>query len=103
MDGVVFENCKFGWLNLAGAIVRDVVFRNCQFEEIDLGGRIQRVAFEDSRTGLLTCTGAQLREVNVEGLDFAQVQGIEFLRGAQISALQLGCWPKRWPDVWGSS
>ncbi|MGO2079299.1 pentapeptide repeat-containing protein [Glutamicibacter arilaitensis] len=90
LDGVVFENCKFGWLNLAGAIVRDVVFRNCQFEEIDLGGRIQRVAFEDSRTGLLTCTGAQLREVNVEGLDFAQVQGIEFLRGAQISALQLG-------------
>ena len=48
------------------------------------------MAFEDSRTGLLTCTGAQLREVNVEGLDFAQVQGIEFLRGAQISALQLG-------------
>lgn len=90
LDGVVFENCKFGWLNLRGATVRDVRFRNCQFEEIDLGGRIQRLGFADSRAGQINCHGAQLREVDLQGLDFADVEGVDGLRGAQISSLQLG-------------
>ncbi|MEG2423335.1 pentapeptide repeat-containing protein [Glutamicibacter sp.] len=90
LDGVVFENCKFGWLNLRGATVRDVLFVNCQFEEIDLGGQIQRLGFVDSRAGQITAAGAQLREVDLQGLDFAQVEGVDGLRGARISSLQLG-------------
>ena len=89
LDGVVFENCKFGWLNLRRAKVRDVVFRNCQFEEIDFGGQIQRVSFTDSRTSVLNCVGAQLRDVDLQGLDFAQIEGLEAMRGTQISTLQL--------------
>lgn len=89
LDGVVIENCKFGWLNLRGARVRDVVFRNCQFEEIDLGGHLQNVSFHDSRTAVLSCHGAQLRQVDLQGLDFVQVAGIEGLRGAKINELQL--------------
>ncbi|WP_345469335.1 pentapeptide repeat-containing protein [Glutamicibacter ectropisis] len=89
LDGVVFENCKFGWLNLRRAKVRDVLFRNCQFEEIDFGGQIQRVSFIDSRTSVLNGIGAQLRDVDLQGLDFAQVEGLESLRGARISSLQL--------------
>jgi len=89
LDGVVFENCKFGWLNLRQARVRDVVFRNCQFEEIDLGGQVQRLSFVDSRTGVINSAGAQLRDVDLQGLDFAQVEGLDSLRGAKISSLQL--------------
>lgn len=89
LDGVVFENCKFGWLNLRQARVRDVIFRNCQFEEIDLGGQIQRLSFIDSRTGVLNCSGAQLRDVDLQGLDFAQVEGLDAMRGAKISTMQL--------------
>lgn len=90
LDGVVFENCKFGWLNLRGATVRDVLFRNCQFDEIDLGGQIQRLGFADSRAGQITCHGAHLREVDLQGLDFIDVDGVDGLRGAQVSTLQLG-------------
>ncbi|PJJ43983.1 pentapeptide repeat protein [Glutamicibacter mysorens] len=90
LDGVVFENCKFGWLNLRGATVRDVLFRNCQFDEIDLGGQIQRLGFADSRAGQINCHGAQLREVDLQGLDFIDVDGVDGLRGAQVSTLQLG-------------
>ena len=90
LDGVVFENCKFGWLNLRGATVRDVLFRNCQFEEIDLGGRIQRLGFADSRAGQINCHGAQLREVDLQGLDFADVEDVNGLHGAQITSLLMG-------------
>ena len=90
LDGVVFENCKFGWLNLRGATVGDVLFRNCQFDEIDLGGQIQRLGFADSRAGQINCHGAQLREVDLQGLDFIDVDGVDGLRGAQVSTLQLG-------------
>jgi len=89
LDGVVFENCKFGWLNLRRAKVRDVEFRNCQFEDIDFGGQIQRVSFTDSRTSVLNCAGGQLRDVDLQGLDFTQVEGLDAMRGARISSLQL--------------
>lgn len=90
LDAVVFEDCKFGWLNLRGTSVRDVIFRNCQFEEIDLGGKIDRVTFEDCLATQVTATGSRLRQVDLQGLDFAQVQGVDALRGATISAMQLG-------------
>ncbi|UYQ76136.1 pentapeptide repeat-containing protein [Glutamicibacter sp. JL.03c] len=89
LDGVVFENCKFGWLNLRRAKARDVVFRHCQFEEIDFGGQIHRVNFIDSRSTVINCSGGQLRDVDLQGLDFAQAEGLENMRGAHINALQL--------------
>lgn len=87
-DSVLIENCKFGWLNLRGARIRDVEFRNCQFDEIDLG-QAQRVRFTDSRTGVLAARQAKLSGVELQGLEFSQVDGIEGLRGAKISNFQL--------------
>lgn len=89
-DSVVFDNCKFGWLNLRGVNARDVQFRNCQFDELDLqGAKIQRMSFVDSRAGQLSSSQATLREVDFQGLDFGFVDGLEGLRGAQISTMQL--------------
>ena len=88
LDSVVFEDCKFGWLNLRGAKVRDVLFRNCQLDEIDLGGNIERVSFEQCRTKQLSLQGASLRQVDIRGLGFAQVHGLESLRGSKMSGQQ---------------
>ncbi|WP_313813469.1 pentapeptide repeat-containing protein [Glutamicibacter sp.] len=87
-DSVVVENCKFGWLNLRGAKLRDVEFRNCQFDELDLGESL-RVRFTDCRTAVLAANQAKMNSVFLQGLDFATVDGITGLRGASISSLQL--------------
>lgn len=88
---IVFEHCKFGWLNLRGATLRDVVFRGCVFEELDASAAtLQRVSFEDCRTATLAVSGARLSSVDLRGLDFLEVPEVAGLRGATLSALQLG-------------
>lgn len=87
-DSVIVQNCKFGWLNLRGAKLRDVEFRNCQFDELDLG-EATRVRFTDCRTAVLAAHQAKLNSVELQGLDFASVDGIPGLRGASINSLQL--------------
>lgn len=90
IDSVTFDHCKFGWVNLRTAQVRDVVFRDCSFDEIDLQqAKAQRLKFENCRTATLNVERANLSSVDLTGLEIAQVQGIEGLRGAMISEQQL--------------
>lgn len=88
VDSLLVENCKFGWLNLRGATLRDVEFRDCQFDELDLG-TLQRVRFTSSRTKALAAHQAKLSSVDLTGLEFDMVDGVTGLRGAQVTQLQL--------------
>lgn len=88
VDSLLVENCKFGWLNLRGATLRDVEFRDCQFDELDLGS-LQRVRFTNSRAKVLAAHQAKLNSVDLQGLEFDAVDGVTGLRGAQITELQL--------------
>ncbi|MER8024468.1 pentapeptide repeat-containing protein [Glutamicibacter protophormiae] len=88
VDSLLVENCKFGWLNLRGATLRDVEFRDCQFDELDLG-TLQRVRFTRSRTKVLAAHQAKLSSVDLTGLEFDMVDGVTGLRGAQVTQLQL--------------
>lgn len=86
---VLVDNSKLGFVNLRGAQIRDVLFRHCTIDELDLGGAsAERVAFVDCRIESLQLGKAKLRHVDLRGLAFGQVSGLDGLGGATISALQ---------------
>ncbi|GAA1314278.1 pentapeptide repeat-containing protein [Nonlabens tegetincola] len=86
---LVVEGSKLGWVNLRGSTVHDVVFRNCTFDELDFGGaQLARVAFEDCVTEKLTLTQARADGLDLRGLEFHAIEGLEGLRGATISGEQ---------------
>lgn len=86
---VLVDGSKLGFVNLRGAQIRDVLFRHCTIDELDLGGAsAERVAFVDCRIESLRLGKAKLSHVDLRGLAFGQVSGLDGLGGATISALQ---------------
>lgn len=87
---VVVEGSKLGWVNLREADVSDVVFKNCTFDEIDFGGATAaRVAFENCVTDKLTLTRATAEHLDLRGLEFRAIEGLEGLRGAILTHEQV--------------
>lgn len=86
---VAVTGSKLGWVNLRRAELRDVRFDGCAFDEIDLSdARLLRVAFEDCTAGRITLSGARGRHLDLRGLDFAALEGVDGLRGATVTTAQ---------------
>jgi len=86
---LVIEDSKLGLVNLRCSDVRDVVFRDCLIDELDLSqSRAERVAFRNTEVRTLIVDHAQLKHVDLRGLESSGFSGVEFLRGAVISTHQ---------------
>ena len=58
VESLLMENCRLGFVNLAGTALRDVLIRATRIDELDLSGiDAQRVRFEDCRVGTLRLHG----------------------------------------------
>lgn len=86
---VRIEGSKLGWLNFRAAKLQDVHVVNCHIDELDLeGAELVRVAFENCSVDKLVLTAAKSQHLDLRGLDFASIVGIDGLRGARISTRQ---------------
>ncbi|MFD7262343.1 pentapeptide repeat-containing protein [Streptomyces sp. NPDC059874] len=87
----LFHQCKFDSVNLRGATLKDVAFVDCLLRDVDFGGAtLTGVSFPGStldtaRFDKATVTGVDLSEALALGI----ASGIEALKGATISAVQL--------------
>lgn len=90
LRSVHFVGCKFGYLNLRGSSFLDVRFSDCVIDELDLGGATaERLDFQTTETRVLDVTRARFTNIDVRELQFRQVNGLEGLRGATMSELQV--------------
>ena len=90
VESLLIEDCRLGFVNLAGTALRDVLIRATRIDELDLSGiDAQRVRFEDCRVGTLRLHGGSLRDVDLRGLEMRVVSGVGSLSGATISSVQL--------------
>jgi uncharacterized protein YjbI with pentapeptide repeats len=81
---------KIDFLNLRNCTLTDLLIEDCFLGELDLGGaKATRVAFRNCRIGTLDLTNATLHEVDLRGNEFAQINGLDGLRGATIDDYQL--------------
>ena len=86
---VLFEGSKLGWVNLRASELRDVLFRGCHIDELDLGGsRITRMAFDGCTVGKLVLTGVRAEGLDLRGLEFSAIEGLDGMRGAIVSEAQ---------------
>ncbi|MGV9310639.1 pentapeptide repeat-containing protein [Streptomyces sp. NPDC003691] len=88
---VVFHQCKLDSVNLRAATLRDVVFADCLLRDADFAGaRLTGVSFPGSTVEGGRFAGARLADVDLRGAaELDLVDGVESLRGATISTLQL--------------
>ncbi|MFG2873594.1 pentapeptide repeat-containing protein [Streptomyces sp. NPDC048337] len=91
MHRTVFHQCKFDSVNLRGATLRDVAFVDCLLRDVDFGGAtLTGVSFPGSTLDVARFDRAALTRVDLsEALGLGIASGIEALKGAQISAVQL--------------
>ena len=90
VESLLMENCRLGFVNLAGTALRDVLIRATRIDELDLSGiDAQRVRFEDCRVGTLRLHGGGLSDVDLRGLEMRVVSGVGSLAGATINGQQL--------------
>jgi uncharacterized protein YjbI with pentapeptide repeats len=89
-NGVRIRQCKLGYVNLRGSTLTDVIFEDCTIDELDLGGvTATRVAFPGTTVKTLDVTRATLKHVDLRGLDFRAVHGLEGLAGATVNEVQV--------------
>jgi uncharacterized protein YjbI with pentapeptide repeats len=89
-SGVHVSDSKLDLINFRGAQLSDVLLERCQIDELDLtGAAATRVEFRDCTIQTLVLTAAQLTDVDVRGADLHHVTGLQNLRGATVSSVQL--------------
>lgn len=90
VESLLMENCRLGFVNLAGTALRDVLIRATRIDELDLSGiDAQRVRFEDCQVGTLRLHGGGLSDVDLRGLEMRVVSGVGSLAGATVNGQQL--------------
>ena len=90
VESLLIEDCRLGFVNLAGTGLRDVLIRGTRIDELDLSGvNAQRVRFEESRVGTLRLRDGSLADVDLRGLEMKVVSGVGSLGGATVSGQQL--------------
>lgn len=88
-NGVRVRHCKLGYVNLRGSRLTDVLFEDCTIDELDLGGvTATRVAFPGTTVATLDVTRANLSHVDLRGLEFRAVHGLEGLAGSTVDESQ---------------
>lgn len=89
LQSVHLVGCKIGYLGLRGATVRDLLVTDCTIDELDLGGAsVTRLAAQGTTVRALDLTGARLDKVDLRGLEFGALRGLEGLRGSVVSPQQ---------------
>lgn len=89
-SSVHLVGCRLGYLNLRGSRLTDVAFTDCTIDELDLGeATVVRLALADTRLTRLDVRSATLTHVDLRGADLSELSGLDHLRGATISTLQL--------------
>lgn len=91
MRRVVFHNCKFDSVNLRASALRDVAFANCLLRDVDFAGAtLTGVSFPGSTLDGVSLEKAKLAKVDLrEAAGLRITSGVEALKGATISSLQL--------------
>jgi uncharacterized protein YjbI with pentapeptide repeats len=87
---VTFAGCKLGYVNLRDADLADVAFTDCLIEDLDLmRAKAKRVSLSGCRIQRLELSHSRLEDFDLRGATFADVAGLEGLRGATVSTDQL--------------
>lgn len=87
---VLVDGSRLDFVNLRGAHLVDVTWRDCHFGELDLGeAHLERVTFDGCRVDALRLGRARLERVDMRGLDTAELDGADGLRGALLSSVQV--------------
>jgi uncharacterized protein YjbI with pentapeptide repeats len=87
---VRISHSKLGYLNFRSAELLDVEFVDCTIDELDLGGaKATRVAFTNTSIRSLDVARATLLDFDLRGAEFSSIRGVDGLRGATITELQL--------------
>ena len=90
VESLLMEDCRLGFVNLAGTALRDLLIRATRIDELDLSSiDAQRVRFEDCRVGTLRLHGGSLSDIDLRGLEMRVVSGVGSLAGATINSQQL--------------
>jgi hypothetical protein len=90
LNAVHIQGGKIDFLNLRNSRLTDVLIEDCLISELDLGGmRGTRVSLLNCRIGTLDLGGAQCSHVDLRTSDYAQINGLDGLRGATIDDYQL--------------
>ena len=88
---VSLTQCRLGYVNLRGSTLTDVSLHGCQVEDLDLGSaRVERLRFTECTIGHLLLPDAELTDVDLRGAVLTEITAPDRLRGATISAAQLG-------------
>ena len=91
LGSVRLSGSKLGFVNARSAQLVDVLFEGCTIDELDLSGAsLTRVAFVDTTVRSLILAGSKLGNVDLRGVEFAQIDGFDSLRGATMSDYQVG-------------
>jgi uncharacterized protein YjbI with pentapeptide repeats len=87
---VTFIGCKLGYLNLRDADLADVELSDCVIEDLDLmRAKAKRISLSGCRIRRLELAHTRLEDFDLRGATFADVSGLEGLRGVTISTDQL--------------
>lgn len=90
MSGILFQDLRFGYLNLVQSDLSDVLFLNCKFDSLDLtGSKLDRVAFLESHVSEVDLRDVNAKNFNITGLDFEILNGLNGLRNSFVSSPQL--------------
>ncbi|PPG48050.1 MULTISPECIES: pentapeptide repeat-containing protein [unclassified Rathayibacter] len=89
-EQVRVADCKLGYLNLRGATVRDVLLERCTIDELDLAGATgTRLRLVDCDVRSLDLSRARIEHLDLRGAGLHVLTGLDGLRGATLSELQL--------------
>ena len=89
LDTVDFVGLRIGYLNLVDAELADVRFTDCVFETLDLpGASLERVSYHGCTVDELDLRHCRSSDLDLRGLSFASLNGIDGLRGATITEHQ---------------
>ena len=90
LNVVTFQGIKAGHASYVNGKLNDVLFQDCHFGSLDLFAvKAKRVKFANCTVDELDLRNFEADNVDLRGLDFASIRGIQFMRGATISETQL--------------
>jgi len=88
---VSLRGCKLDSVNFREAALVDVTFDNCVLRDVDFAGAtLTRTAFRGSRLTATNFARVTLDQVDLRGAELGIIIDPECLRGAIVSAAQLG-------------
>lgn len=87
---VLFERCKFGFVNLRGTRAVDVTFEDCVIEELDLtGATIMRLSLRGSSIRTLTLSTESATALDLREAELTALSGTDSLHGVILGEHQL--------------